>query len=1155
MFGNWGGPGVGSVSNALRQGLTPSPELPTAPAAAAAARRSYDDALLGGMDETSATAAAALAAAASSASASSASAAANPTRLANLRSTLLRHSYDVDTTVGRGGLDGEVRSASPRQVPSSAGPGIPTAVVGASGIALPQLGTTPTSTATTASASTRGFAARRAGAGPRFGAAGGGGAFASYDDAAAAGGGALGSPFLSTSPPSGSPPHDGIPHAEDMRGGSAPRIGAAFASSSSSTSGKSSIPLTRRSFDPDLLPSASARHHHGSVASDLGAAAENDSDTQASSTGVVSLGAEPRPRPGLRARQRFFSAMDGGGAGGAGAGGGGVWASDGAVGFRAGGSDGRDGDDEEDDDDDDVVGASSFPSLAALEAVLPSPTSTSTNAAATAAGAAAPVPIPSSSSTAGTTTAAPTSKSAYSPPLGSGPGSATNSPLVSTLLGGAGGGGNVDPPTMPNSSFVPNAQAPAFAFGNASLGGPYEGSPMAMPMHAANAAAGGGMMMGAMATDPVQLQLQMQQALLFQQQQWLLAMQQQQQQMFSAAAAAAAMRGVGVGVGVGMGPGMGGNMNMPMNMGMAQPQPNVGGMNPMMGRSGLAAALAQGSGGGGRTPPPMGMHPSASATAGAANAANLNGMQAPRNLHTTPVTTMYHKTAAMQQHQQGRPASGSTGGAGSGAGATNAHHQSIPGLPNPSEDPLLVEYKMTGKRAAVEELRGHVVAFALDSHGSRFLQYQMELAKEEDRDALVREVLPFAPTLMQDTFGNYVLQNFLEHASPDSRRALADTMRGSMLRLSMQAHGCRVVQRALDLVELDQRDELLEELLCPRGNVFQASRNTHATHVLQKTVSILRRECAGAMGSLPAAPSGSAPATPRAGSLKLMRAVESAIADDVVPLLLHPHAYRLVLNVLGDCDVRRSESVSRAIDTVSAQMDALAVDQHGNFMLQHMLDVGGMPLQRVHEFVVQRLYELAQHKFGSHLVEKCFSVANAVRCAELVGELLEPKSHVNNDAARRLAPEGVAPDAVTQSALLALMMDPYANFVVQRAIDRAVGMQRSDLVKIVQENAETLGRFTYGRHILGHVNALLAVSGMPLTQQQQQQQQQLSGTSSPGGNASYGRGGGGRSGPVPPNPRGYFPRQTSGGGGGGGRAPQPQAQMMPMGQMPAMRGR
>jgi len=489
-------------------------------------------------------------------------------------------------------------------------------------------------------------------------------------------------------------------------------------------------------------------------------------------------------------------------------------------------------------------------------------------------------------------------------------------------------------------------------------------------------------------------------------------------------------------------------------------------------------------------------------------------MGPPRNLHTTPVQTAFHS-------KHGRAGGAASFGA-AGVGGVGAPGNGMYGA---GEDPLLMEYKMTGKRAAVEDLKGHVVAFALDSHGSRFLQYQMEMAREEERDALISEVLPHAALLMQDTFGNYVLQNFLEHASKESRRVLADTMRGSMLKLSMQAHGCRVVQRALDLVELDQRDELLEELLCPRGNVFQAARNTHATHVLQKTVSILRRECATAAGTA---------AGPRPGSVKLMRAVESAIADDVVQLLLHPHAYRLVLNVLGDCDVRRSDAVARAIDSVSESFDALAVDQHGNFMLQHMLDVGGAPLQRVHEYVRTHIVELSQHKFGSHLVEKCFSVANPQRCAELVGELLHPSALPNQLAASRLSPEFASEsDAAASQVVLALMTDPYANFVVQKALDRAVGAQRAELTKIVHDSADTLGRFTYGRHILGHVNAMLAAAG--------------GGAFPPGAGAGGGspghvhfmRGGGGmpRSMPprgplVPPNPRGFYARHPPAPGGG-----------------------
>ena len=54
--------------------------------------------------------------------------------------------------------------------------------------------------------------------------------------------------------------------------------------------------------------------------------------------------------------------------------------------------------------------------------------------------------------------------------------------------------------------------------------------------------------------------------------------------------------------------------------------------------------------------------------------------------------------------------------------------------------------------------------------------------------------------------------------------------------------------------------------------------------------------------------------------------------------------------------------------------------------------------------------------------------------------------------------------------LMSLMKDPYANFVVQRAFDASEGDLRRQIIREVQDRAEILSRFTYGRHILSHVN-------------------------------------------------------------------------------------
>lgn len=56
-----------------------------------------------------------------------------------------------------------------------------------------------------------------------------------------------------------------------------------------------------------------------------------------------------------------------------------------------------------------------------------------------------------------------------------------------------------------------------------------------------------------------------------------------------------------------------------------------------------------------------------------------------------------------------------------------------------------------------------------------------------------------ARSLMCDVFGNYVVQKFLEHGTPEQRARLAGAMRGSVKALSLQMYGCRVVQKALEV--------------------------------------------------------------------------------------------------------------------------------------------------------------------------------------------------------------------------------------------------------------------------------------------------------------------------------------------------------------------
>ena len=91
--------------------------------------------------------------------------------------------------------------------------------------------------------------------------------------------------------------------------------------------------------------------------------------------------------------------------------------------------------------------------------------------------------------------------------------------------------------------------------------------------------------------------------------------------------------------------------------------------------------------------------------------------------------------------------------------------------------------------------------FSGDQHGSRFIQQKLESASSDEKQIVFDEIVPgSALQLIQDVFGNYVIQKLFEHGTQIQKGILASTMEGHILSLSLQMYGCRVVQKVRSLI-------------------------------------------------------------------------------------------------------------------------------------------------------------------------------------------------------------------------------------------------------------------------------------------------------------------------------------------------------------------
>ncbi|KAL0315969.1 UNVERIFIED_CONTAM: Pumilio6, chloroplastic [Sesamum radiatum] len=184
---------------------------------------------------------------------------------------------------------------------------------------------------------------------------------------------------------------------------------------------------------------------------------------------------------------------------------------------------------------------------------------------------------------------------------------------------------------------------------------------------------------------------------------------------------------------------------------------------------------------------------------------------------------------------------------------------------------------------------------------------------------------------MTDVFGNYVIQKLFEYGSPEERKDLANQLEGQILPLSLQMYGCRVVQKAVEVIDIEQKARLVREL---DGHHFQ--------HILMVVVSY---------------------------SLK------------------YSFVWGVWKRVLEHC--KDKSQTQFIVDEILDSVYSLAQDQYGNYVTQHVLETG-KPDERskIIEKLSGSIAELCLHKFASNVVERCLEYSDSASRAILVKEII-----------------------------------------------------------------------------------------------------------------------------------------------------------------------
>nr|CAG25892.1 Pumilio homolog [Dugesia japonica] len=350
----------------------------------------------------------------------------------------------------------------------------------------------------------------------------------------------------------------------------------------------------------------------------------------------------------------------------------------------------------------------------------------------------------------------------------------------------------------------------------------------------------------------------------------------------------------------------------------------------------------------------------------------------------------------------------------------------------------------------LQDISGHVVEFAQDQHGSRFIQQKLQESSHNEKTMVFREILPQCYSLMTDVFGNYVIQRFFDLGTPEQIQILGDRIRNQVLQLSLQMYGCRVIQKALETVSKVTQINIVREL---EGSVIKCVKDQNGNHVVQKCVECVPPEH--------------------------LDFIIDAFKDNVYSLSTHSYGCRVIQRILEHCTPEQTAPILAELHHFTEE---LVKDQYGNYVIQHVLEHGKTEdKSKIVNLLRGRIVELSIHKFASNVVEKAVAHATRQERQALINEVLQDSIPVSasNAIMRTADVSGVVYGSETdgsdtdgggsvqrESVLYWMMKDQFANYVIQKMLDVAEQPMRKELMPKINPHLGSLRKSPSGKHII-----------------------------------------------------------------------------------------
>lgn len=142
-----------------------------------------------------------------------------------------------------------------------------------------------------------------------------------------------------------------------------------------------------------------------------------------------------------------------------------------------------------------------------------------------------------------------------------------------------------------------------------------------------------------------------------------------------------------------------------------------------------------------------------------------------------------------------------------------------------------------------ESITSRLLSISTQRHGCCVVQRCIDAAPREAREAIFAQVIDpkLVFELMQDQYGNYVVQYCIDRAGNEFLAELTDRVNGRVANLSRQKFSSNVIEKCLHRADRRLRGRLITEITTP-ATIGQMLYDQYANYVVQRALSVADQE-------------------------------------------------------------------------------------------------------------------------------------------------------------------------------------------------------------------------------------------------------------------------------------------------------------------------